>query len=574
MEIKGSKVLVLGGYGQVGIAICRLLLINEPKELIVTSLKESEVQSAVDELSSDCRPTTKIKAISGNLFLRWDMKEKTLAEISKHPEFLETVVDDNMNELNAEMLTSSALYRVITENQPDIIVDCITTAGALAYRNVYNCYEGIRHEVKAPENIENHPNPIHSLLITMVIPPLIRHMQILHEAMKCAKVSFYLKIGTTGTGGMGFNIPFTHGEESPSRLLMTKAAAAGAHSMLLFLLHNMPGGPIIKEIKPAAMIGWKRIDRGVIKKAGQPLKAFDCTLEKAHRLILGDTFRYGDFNIGYARSGEYLQGTYVDTGENGLFSLPEFKILTALGLMEFVTPEEIACSAVQLIRGTGGSKNVLEALDGAVMGPTYRAGFMRESVVRRMESLGSNGISYGLLGPKVSKLVFEAQLLRNTFLTIENFLSTTAPGAANALNLTLDNDQSLRIDPLSIGIPILLPDGEHLLFANRGSGDKEWEERPWEITRDNIQKWASFEWIDLRPENIQRWRVRVQSILNERTSSTGDSCSRLDRGETFWQSDETGNTIIDPGEFTAWTLINEFGGGRPEAYRESCEQEP
>lgn len=31
MEIKGSKVLVLGGYGQVGIAICRLLLINEPK---------------------------------------------------------------------------------------------------------------------------------------------------------------------------------------------------------------------------------------------------------------------------------------------------------------------------------------------------------------------------------------------------------------------------------------------------------------------------------------------------------------------------------------------------------------
>ncbi|MGD9577938.1 MAG: hypothetical protein AB7Y74_06790 [Syntrophorhabdus sp.] len=53
MEIKGSKVLVLGGYGQVGIAICRLLLINEPKELIVTSPKESEVQSAVDELSTE-----------------------------------------------------------------------------------------------------------------------------------------------------------------------------------------------------------------------------------------------------------------------------------------------------------------------------------------------------------------------------------------------------------------------------------------------------------------------------------------------------------------------------------------
>jgi hypothetical protein len=574
MEIKGSKVLVLGGYGQVGIAICRLLLINEPKELIVTSLKESEVQSAIDELSNDCRPTTKIKAISGNLFLRWDMKEKTLAEISKHQELLEKVVDDNMDEMNEEILTSSMLYRVITENQPDIIVDCITTAGAMAYRNVYSCYEGIRHDVKAAKDTENHPNPIHNLLITMAIPPLIRHIQILHEAMKCARVSLYLKVGTTGTGGMGLNLPFTHGEESPSRLLMTKAAIAGAHSMLLFLLHNMPGGPIIKEIKPAAMIGWKRIDRGVIKKSGQPVKVFDCKLERAHRLILGDTFRYGDFDIGYSRSEEYLQGTYVDTGENGLFSLPEFKILTALGLMEFVTPEEIACSAIQLIRGTGGSKNVLEALDGAVMGPTYRAGFMRESVVRRMESLGPNGISYGLLGPKISKLVFEAQLLRNTFQTIDNFLSTTAPEAANALKMILDNDQNLRIAPLSIGIPILLPDGEHLLFASRGSGEKEWEKRPWEITRDNIHKWASFEWIDLRPENIQRWRERVQSILNERMSSTGDSCSRPDRGETFWQSDEKGNTIIDPGEFTAWILINEFGGGRPEAYRESCEHEP
>jgi len=47
---------------------------------------------------------------------------------------------------------------------------------------------------------------------------------------------------------------------------------------------------------------------------------------------------------------------------------------------------------------------------------------------------------------------------------------------------------------LSIGISILLPDGEHLIFASRGSGDEEREERPWEITTDNIQKWASCAW--------------------------------------------------------------------------------
>ena len=51
----------------------------------------------------------------------------------------------------------------------------------------------------------------------------------------------YLKVGTTGTGGMGLNIPFTHSEDKPSRVLLAKSAMAGAHSMLLFLLGRTAG---------------------------------------------------------------------------------------------------------------------------------------------------------------------------------------------------------------------------------------------------------------------------------------------------------------------------------------------
>jgi len=41
----------------------------------------------------------------------------------------------------------------------------------------------------------------------------------------------------------------------------------------------------------------------------------------------------------------------VDTGENGLFSLDEFKVVTALGLMQYITPEEIAHVALHEIQG-------------------------------------------------------------------------------------------------------------------------------------------------------------------------------------------------------------------------------
>ncbi len=64
----------------------------------------------------------------------------------------------------------------------------------------------------------------------------------------------YFKVGTSGTGGMGVNIPYTHSEERPSRVLLSKTAVAGAQTLLLFLLARTPGGPLVKEIKPTAAI--------------------------------------------------------------------------------------------------------------------------------------------------------------------------------------------------------------------------------------------------------------------------------------------------------------------------------
>ena len=69
------------------------------------------------------------------------------------------------------------------------------------------------------------------------------------QAMVKAGTGAYIKIGTSGTGGMGLNIPYTHSEEKPSRVLLSKSALAGAQTLLLFLMARTPGGPITQEIK-------------------------------------------------------------------------------------------------------------------------------------------------------------------------------------------------------------------------------------------------------------------------------------------------------------------------------------
>ena len=54
-------------------------------------------------------------------------------------------------------------------------------------------------------------------------------------------MQIYVKVGTTGTGGMGINIPYTHSEDKPSLTLLAKSAIGFAHTGLLFLLARTPG---------------------------------------------------------------------------------------------------------------------------------------------------------------------------------------------------------------------------------------------------------------------------------------------------------------------------------------------
>ncbi len=560
MEIDGGRILVLGGYGEVGSAICRRLLTENPKELIVTSLRKEEALQAVEKLRLETPGKTRLTPVHGNLFVRWALKDIPSGKLQSNPQYQRWLAEDSLEELKEEILTSSTLYKVITKHRPDVIIDCINTATALAYQNVYQSYKEISRALQTPQDVKGLTASIYHLLSTVCIPPLIRHVQILIEAMRRNKTRLYLKVGTTGTGGMGLNIPFTHGEEQPSRLLLSKAAVAGAHTLLLFLSSRTPGCPIVKELKPAALIGWKGIGRGTIRKGGTSIPLYDCPPAEGYPLTYGKSLNSKAVRMGRRIGNREMEGVFVDTGENGLFSPDEFKVITSLGLMEYVTPEEIAHEAVLEIQGTNTSKDVLGAIAGAVMDATYRAGLMRHGVIKETEKLKQGGYAYGLLGPKVAKLILEAHLLKQVYETLERAVRPSAAAMAQALRKEVGKNREIRVAAISLGIPILLPDGKTLLFANRSRSDKGWEENPILISRGSIEKWASLEWIDLRPQNMSRWRDRFQKILKESESTSEDTGSRFDHGRAFWQVNRNGQIMIDPGEIAGWILLRETGG--------------
>ena len=160
------------------------------------------------------------------------------ARMMEDPNNVRQLVDEIFGDLTEDVLARSLLVQLLEKHRPDAVVDCINTATAFAYQDVYGSTKQLLALAAAGKAdqaaIERHA-------LTMPMPQLTRHVQILKEGLRRAGTRSYVKIGTSGTGGMGLNIPYTHSEEKPSRTLLTKSAVAGAHTLLLYLLGRTPG---------------------------------------------------------------------------------------------------------------------------------------------------------------------------------------------------------------------------------------------------------------------------------------------------------------------------------------------
>jgi NAD(P)-dependent dehydrogenase (short-subunit alcohol dehydrogenase family) len=550
MDLRDQTVLLLGGAGLVGVAVARRMLDFGPGRLVIASLTRDEAKSAAEELRRDPRAEgISIETTWGDIFAPGRYAEWSRDEILADPEARTGLVDDLIGELTEEVFQRSALGALLLRVRPDIVVDSVNTAGALAYQDLFRSAAELRRQASAGgvdgEMVDAH-------LATLYLPRLIRHTQIALEGMKRVGTRMYVKIGTAGTGGMGLNVPFTHSEERPSRVLLAKAGLAGAQSLLLFLMARTPGAPAVKEIKPTAAISWKSIGYGPIRRGGRPVTRYDAV----RPLPLEEALDEESAREGWEALDEPLEGVYVDSGENGLFSPSEFETLTALGLMEYVTPEEIAENVVREIRGIPSGRDVVAALDGATMGPTYRAGILRARALSHMEALeqehGVKGVAYEMLGPpRLSKLLFEAAILGRLFGTVEAAAGLDPEECAGRASTLLQEDGDLRQRIVSIGLPILLPDGGTLL---RGPRLKVLPEEGEEADAETLVEQG---WVDLRPANWERWRKRINRFRDELQALPG-----LEEGSLGDHEYGDGAGRIRPGRLGAWIFRYEDRGER------------
>jgi len=563
--------LLLGGAGLVGLQVARRICNDlKPKQVIIASLFQQEVNDALHGPAGLKRmfPDPGIEFVGewGDVFVRSEFAEEKRGRLLESYQRRDDLHDDLFGDFDAAY-ARSRLAQLILKYCPDIIVDSINTATAISYQDVYTgtvvakrSIDELLTRVRAGDAAEakhewkDAERAFETLLISQSVPQLIRHVLLINRAMREVGTRLYLKIGTTGTGGMGLNIPYTHSEDKPSAKLMTKTAIAFAHTGLMFLMARTVGGPVVKEVKPGAMIGYADISLRTIKEGGQPVKIYSpqsFALEGRLPLRLpADGFESsGDFSV-----------PVVDTGENGLFTKGEFETITSLRQMEFITPEEIALDVVLEIKGSNTGRDVIAAIDGAAMNPTYRAGVLRQQALTELEKLETQtsmrSVALGQLGPpELSKLLWEAELLKIVYGTLQAVLLEKPEAISAAVMARLNADASLRQAIVSIGLPILTPDGCQII---RGpfiripevAGASEVEIRPGDLDR-----WANKGWVDLRPGSFARWQNRFERMERSRQALRGRGSAAINREAYLFDE-------IRIGALAGWIFNNEEEGYR------------
>ncbi|HET7790117.1 MAG TPA: hypothetical protein VFK78_04900 [Gemmatimonadales bacterium] len=543
MNLRDSTVMVLGGSGLVGHAVARRLLAERPARLVLVAMFEDEVRAAARSLEPH-RGETAIAVEWGNVFLPASVARLDRNALLAESAHRRLVIDDLLGDLTEAVLERNLLFRLLQQYRPHAVVDSINTATAFAYQDVF---QSARHLLALAAKGGADAEAVERHVLTLTIPQLTRHVQIALEALKRAGTQAYVKIGTSGTGGMGFNIPYTHSEERPSRTLMTKSAVAGAHSLLLFLVGRTPGAPATVEIKPTATIAWREIAHGTIRRKGKPIPLVDCPTPVA----LDDAFRAGA--APWRELGRSLEGVFIDVGENGLFARDEFETVTALGQMEFITPEEVADYVLMELEGRPTGRDIVAALDAATAGPTYRAGVLRAHAVRRLETLedthGTRSVAYEMLGPpRLTKLLYEAHLCSRLRESVGALAESDAEALAGEAAALVARDAALRSHILSVGLPIVLPDGKRLYRGSHLAVEPG--------AKDPLAA-APRGWVDLRPEHFGAWARRAAAMVARAPAADApESGSGVD-----WMAIAATDAIA-PARFATWVFSNEDRGER------------
>ena len=555
--------LVLGGAGLVGTQVVRHIVRSlNPRRIVVCSLTEEEADASCRQHRKEFGDQVSFVPAWGNLFVPSSMSELPRHEILGDDHLRKTLLDAVYGDYQTS-LEENHLVNLIRRHRPEVVVDSVNTATSFSYQDVFDGVAKVRNWIDKSGFDAKGTADLETFLLSQSTPQLIRHVRFVHSATRKYGVSVYLKVGTTGTGGMGLNIPYTHSEDRPSKKLLAKTEAAFAQTGLLFLLARTPKAPIVKEVKPAAMIGYRAVQVKQVTDRHGNSKLYE---PQSLELKKGESLDLREASSNYKECST-LQVPVVDTGENGVFTRGEFAAITALGQMEYITPEEIARTVVLEIRGANTGKDIMSALDGSVLSPSYKAGLVREVALQDLNEVENEAletgeahpsVALGRLGPpELSKLLFEAALIKRIFPKIEGLVEDKASNKKIAEQLAQTATEA-GLDRLacSIGIPILMPDGQTLL---RGPSINVPEvlghATSAELMGKSVDQWAKKGWIDLRAANIKAWRSRINQMVSARADLRNAGSAAASRRSYM-------SSRFEIGEVVAWIFNNEMEGYR------------
>ncbi|HUP65571.1 MAG TPA: hypothetical protein VM557_09840 [Thermoanaerobaculia bacterium] len=588
---RGERILILGGAGMVGVQVAREAARElEPSEIIISALTQREVDEAIEVLREEsvaCGWTFKLTGAPGDIFISARLQGKPRHELVQNPELFDELFSDIFAP-DADAYSSSYLRHLLMEHRPDVVVDCINTATAISYQDAYTTSRKVKVVLDQLSNdgslsaevLKEFVASVRELLIAQGVPQITRHIMILQRALQETQVNVYVKVGTTGTGGMGMNIPYTHSEERPSPTLLSKSAIGFAHTGLLFLLARTPGteatadgsprATMIKEVKPGAMIGFRRLGEAHVRLTGPSGGREPGYLITPRDEPLEKTLDPRHSWDGYPRMGSgdgiAVRMVGADTGENGFFSIGEFQAITYPRQMEYVTPEEVARTVVLEILGASTGRDVISAIDGAITEPSYRAGVLRDRAIQEMVELeralqasaadALPSIAIGHLGPpRLSKLLIEAYLLCASLgdSRVEAMIGVDPLAMQSKVEAWLEAHPRISSLIATIGIGVLRSRGGELRLT-RGprlnipvpSPDG----KPIPIDDAAMEKYASIGWVDLRLENFVLWRQRIARILESRPDIVSSGSAAFDQSKYLSRD-------FVPGEVVGWLLTNE-----------------
>mgnify|MGYP004600481709 CR=1 FL=1 len=511
------KTILVLGVGQVGKAITRRIIEQKPERIILHNLTKNESDYCLEYFSKNCNNVELIPSY-GDVFLPFNLNK--LTNMNEKLENKEELLNFYYSDLGPNILKKSTIYNLVEKWQPDLIIDAMNSGTVL----------GCNYKPELLLNKVNHNKDVHSdvateILLNDFVPKAINFVYSLKLAMEDFKVNKFLKVSTTGLGGMGMNMPYTHGDTPKSALsfaLMGKISAAGVlHQLLWSLSHTTHLN--ISLLIPATFIGYDsakfepiETDVGLIKKINNYKKL---------QIKEGENLTYST-----GTSDEYLEFPVVRAGENHVYSLYELSALTSIGQMEAITKEEVADAAMDDILGKT-KKNILNYMDAGMLSSTFAGRAMVDKSKCELRELmkknNVTSIATGNLGVTVAKQLYELYMIKQICKTVSELEKIDVQELYNLICESFEKDNNLLNEMLSLGLPVVtqtnnLYIGEYSLFPGKDADLN--------ITKENLDKWIHTGWVDLRINNINFWKNEIIKIYKDAKNILSDRNFILNRG--------------------------------------------